>query len=146
MRALWVFGLLVTTGCFQYTPMTAPAPEVGSTVRIDLTDAGSVRLAPTIGQRIESIDGQSVATSDTSLALNVLATISQSGIVAHWNKERVDVPRSAISQIRGRRLDTKRSLLAGALTVIGALAVGQAFGLDLGSIGLGSGSGSGTTK
>ena len=132
-----MLGLALLAGCYQYTPMTSPVPEVGSSIRIDLTDAGSVQLAPTIGQRIESIDGQSVATTDTAVAVNVLATISQSGIVAHWNKERVDVPRAAIARIRGRQLDTKRSLLAGAISVVGVLAVGQVFGIDLGPLGLG---------
>jgi hypothetical protein len=122
---------MVFAGCYSYTPMTSPVPDAGSSIRIDLTDAGSVQLAPTIGQRVESIDGQSVTSTDTAVAVQVLATISQSGIVAHWNKERVDVPRSAIERIRGRQLDTKRSLIVGALAVTGALLVGKAFGLDL---------------
>jgi hypothetical protein len=119
-------------GCYQYSTLSSPSPDAGTSVRIDLTDAGSAQLAPTIGQRVESIDAQSVSTSDSTLAVSVLATISTTGVVAHWNKERVDIPRSAISRVRGRRLDAKRSYLAAALAVIGAVAMGEAFGLDLG--------------
>ena len=146
MRRLAVFWAVVLVGCYSYTPMTSPVPDVGSSIRIDLTDAGSVQLAPTIGQRVESIDGQSVVSSDTAVAVQVMATISQTGIVAHWNKERVDVPRSAISRIRGRQLDVKRSVFTGALAVAGALLIGKAFGLDLGFNGSSNGTGGGTTK
>jgi hypothetical protein len=136
-------SLVLLSACYRYTPMTSPSPSAGESIRIDLTDAGSVQLAPMIGQRVESIDGQSLAASDTALAVNVLATISRTGIVAHWNRERVDVPRAAISRIRGRQLDTKRSLLVGVLSVAGAFAVGQVFGLDFGSLGLGRNNGGG---
>jgi hypothetical protein len=139
MRRVVVIAGLLLAACYRYTPMSGPLPDAGSSIRVDLTDAGAVQLAPAIGQRIESLDGRSVAVSDSAVALAVSATISQAGVVAHWNNERVDIPRSAISRIRGRALDTRRTIVVSGLAVTGVFLVGQLFGLDLGSGLFGSG-------
>jgi hypothetical protein len=144
-RILPTYIVLLCAGCYSYTAMSTPSPDAGAEVRVDLTDAGSVRLASTIGQRVESIDGRCIAVSDTSLLLAVTATISRGGDIAHWNNERVDIPKSATSRIQGKRLDAKRSYLASALTVAGVFVVGRVFGIGSGG-GLLGGSGSGSGK
>ena len=130
--------------CYQYTPLTTVAPESGTELRVDLTDAGAVRLAPAIGQAIESIDGRSVAVSDTSLLLTVSATIGRGGYTVQWNNERVDVPKSAISRVLSRRMDRKKTYLVSGLTVAGVFLLGKAFGRgnDLASLLGGGGTGS----
>jgi hypothetical protein len=132
MRRIVLFAAVVLSGCYSYTPITSPAPGVGSDVRVDLTDLGSAQLANTVGQRVGAIDGRTVSASDTSLTLTVAQTISHDGTVAHWNDEQVVIPRGAIARIQGRRLDTGRTYLASAVTVAGAFVVGKIFGLGNG--------------
>src|SRR6185436_15290573 len=53
-----VLLLVATSACYRYTPITAEPENVGAEVRLRLTDAGSVQLAPMIGSQVESIDGR----------------------------------------------------------------------------------------
>jgi len=135
-RFLVVLMTMGSAACFNYTPITKPVPNAGTDIRIDLTDAGSVQLAPTIGQRIEALDGKLVEQSPAALVLHVTGAIDRGGLTIHWNGERVDVPRSAIESVQTRQLSVARSSLAGALGVAGAFLVGAAFGVTSGIPGL----------
>lgn len=138
--AWWCLAILApaTGGCYRLSPIES-TPDAGREVRVDLTDAGSTRLASLIGPRIESLDGRAVQATDSSLVLAVSATIARSGMSVHWSNERVDVPRTAIARVRGRQLDRKRTWLMAAVGVVGVIAIGEAFGLGSGLAGLISG-------
>jgi hypothetical protein len=136
---------LVAAGCYRYTAIEA-APGPGRDVRVDLTAAGSARLESLIGPRIEALDGRAVGSTDTSLVLAVSAAVERSGLTVHWSQERVDVPRSAISRVRGRELDRKRTWLVAALGVAGVVLLGDAFGLGNGLDGLFGSRGGGTRQ
>ena len=61
-----------------------------------------------------------------------------------WSQERLAVPRAVVSSVRARTLDRKRSWIVAGLTVVGVVALGEAFGLGTGLDGLlGGGGGSG---
>ena len=101
-------------------------------------------MAPMIGPRIEAIDGKIVEPGDTAIVLAVQAVVAQTGRSMNWNQERLTVPRSAISSIRTRTLDRKRSWIVAGLSLVGAIALGEAFGLGNGFDGLlGGGNGGG---
>jgi hypothetical protein len=119
-------------------------PDRGQEVRLELTDEGSVRMAPMIGPRIGAIDGKVIEPGDTAIVLAVQAVVAQSGRSMNWSDERLTVPRSAVSSIRTRTLDRKRSWIAAGLTVVGAIALGEVFGIGNGFDGLlGAGGGGG---
>jgi len=128
---LWV-AVLAASGCYSFTPMNSPTPTLGTDIRVKLTDAGSVNLAPLVGSRVESIDGRGIEANDTALVLAVTATTNRGGDVAHWNNERVTIPRSAISGFEGQRFSTRRTYVASAIVVAGALLVAKVFSIGLG--------------
>ena len=100
-RALAVLVLAATSAaCYRLTPLEGPTPEPGRVVRVDLTDAGSVRLAPFIGPRVEAIEGRAERTTDSSYVLLVTATTARGGMSTSWSNERLDVPLSAVARIR----------------------------------------------
>jgi hypothetical protein len=141
-RRRWLTGLLLSPtacatalGCYRYTPIDT-APEPGREVRVDLTDAGSLKLAPYIGPRIEALDGRALQSTDSSLVLAVKATIGRSGESVSWSDERLDVPTSAIARLRGRQLDRGRTWMVSGLGVIGVVLLGEAFGMGHGFDGL----------
>ena len=100
-------------------------------------------MAPMIGPRIDAIDGRTVEVNDTSLVVAVEAVVTQSGRSMAWSNERLTVPRGAVSSIRTRTLDRRKSWIVAGLGVIGAIALGDAFGIGNGFGGFLDGGGGG---
>lgn len=135
---------LIASSCYRFTPIAGSTPAPGQEVRLSLSDEGSVRMAPLIGPRIVAIDGRTVQTTDTALVFAVEAVVTQGGRAMTWNMEQLTVPRSAVSSIRTRTLDRKKSWIVAGLGVVGAIALGDVFGLGTGFGGfLGVGDGGG---
>jgi hypothetical protein len=105
-------------------------------VRVDLTDAGSVRLAQQVGPRIAAIDGRTLQSNDSSIVIAVAAVIAQNGRSMSWSQERLSVPRDAVSSVRTRALDRKKTWIVAGLSVVGVLVIGDLFGLGTGIGGL----------
>lgn len=121
------------TACYNYAPILATPSDVGTSVRLRLTDAGSLALAPLIGTQIESMDGRLVSAADTSFVLGVTQTENRSGVETTWRGEQVTVPRAAIARVERRELSRGRSWALGAI-VVGAVAIlGRATGTIGGS-------------
>lgn len=132
--------------CYRFTPIEGASPERGLDVRLALSDAGSVSLAPLIGPRIEAIDGRVLEPGDTAIVLAVQAVVAQGGRSMAWSQERLTVPRAAVSSVRTRTLDRKRTWLVAGLGVVGAIALGEVFGLGTGFDGLFGGPSGGGDK
>lgn len=123
---------IVATGCYRFTPIEGAAPAAGQEVRLSLSDEGSVRLAPLIGPRIEAIDGRTLEVTDTAFVVAVEAVLMRGGRSMTWSMEKLTVPRGAVSSIRTRTLDRRKSWIVAGLGVIGAIALGDVFGLGSG--------------
>ena len=135
---------LLTVGCYRLTPIEGAVPDAGSDVRVGLTDAGSVLLAPQVGPRIAAIDGKALQSNDSAIVLAVAAVVAQNGRSMAWSQERLSVPRGAVSSLRTRALDRKKTWIVAGLSVLGALTLGDLFGLGTGFgglIGIGGGGG-----
>lgn len=128
--------VMAFASCYRFTPIESGSPERGLEVRLALSDEGSVRMAPLVGPRIAAIDGRVLEPGDTAIVLGVQAVVSQGGRSMAWNQERLTVPRGAVSSINTRTFDRKRTWIVAGLTVVGAIALGEAFGLGTGFDGL----------
>jgi hypothetical protein len=133
-------------GCYSYTPIEGATPPPGLEVRLALSDEGSVRMAPLIGPRIGAIDGRSIESTDTALVLAVEGVVGQGGRSMGWSLERLSVPRSAVSSVRTKTFDHKKTWAVAGLTVVGALLASQAFGIGNGFDGVLGGGGGGGKK
>lgn len=138
-------GSFVAGGCYRYAPMDVESPALGSPVRVQLTDAGALTMAPLIGARIESVDGRITSAADTGLTLSVTGTIDRFGNEVPWRGEQVMIPRAALAGFQRRTLDRKRSYLFGGVAVGLVAAVGVGFGIS-GNGGDGRGSSTGSPK
>ena len=135
---------LLTVGCYRLTPIEGAVPDSGSEVRVGLTDAGAVRLAPQIGPRMAAIDGRTLQSNDSAIVLSVVAVVGQNGRSMPWSQERLLVPRDAVLGLSTRALDRKRTWIVAGLSVVGVLLLGDLFGLGTGFgglIGIGGGGG-----
>jgi hypothetical protein len=132
----------VTSGaCYRYTPIDSPSPALGSEVRVRLTDAGAVTLAPLVGNRVELVDGRVSSVADTSVTLSVTGTVDRLGSEVTWKGEQVVFPRSAVAGLERRSLDKGKSYLVGGIAAGLVAAVGIGFSIS----GNGSGGQSGGT-
>src|SRR5512147_1793889 len=114
MTYRWIaFLLLASTACYRYAPIQGVPTDAGQSVRLRLTDQGSITLAPLVGPTIVALDGTLVATKDTAMTLSVTNAIARNGVETTWTGERVDVPRAFINSLQARSLDKGRSWLVG---------------------------------
>ena len=136
----------VSVGCYRYTPIDAEAPPaLGTEVRVRLTDAGAVALAPLVGNRVELVDGRLVSAADTAVTLSVMTTTDRLGNEAPWRGEEVAIPRAMFTGLEQRTLDRGKSYLVGGITAGVVAAVGIAFSVAGGGGG-GKGTSTGTPK
>lgn len=132
----------VTSGaCYRYTPIDSSSPALGSEVRLRLTDAGAITMAPLVGNRIEVVDGHIASVADTSVTLSVTQTTDRLGSEVTWKGEQVVFPRTTVAGLERRSLDKGKSYLVGGITAGLVAAVGIGFSIS----GNGSGGQSGGT-
>ncbi|MGQ0537449.1 MAG: hypothetical protein ACT4R6_00760 [Gemmatimonadaceae bacterium] len=110
-------------------PIDAAVPPDGKQISLELTDAGAVLLAPSLGAQLEAVNGRVAMASDTAISLGVTSTRHRNGRESLWSGERVSVPLTAVARMQERRLDKQRSWLASGLAVAGVLLLGAAFGV-----------------
>lgn len=120
---------MLAAGCYHYAPIPSASPPLGTEIRLHLTDAGAVGLGPVVGNRIALLDGRIVTVADSALTLSVTGTTDQLGIETTWKGEQVTVPRGAIATLGLRRLDRKRSYVAGGIAAGIAAIAGAAFNI-----------------
>ncbi|HEX5072884.1 MAG TPA: hypothetical protein VFW03_06765 [Gemmatimonadaceae bacterium] len=136
---------LTSGACYRYTPIDSPAPALGSEVRLRLTDAGAITMAPLVGNRIEVVDGHVSSVADTSVTLSVTQTTDRLGSEVPWKGEQVVFPRTTVAGFERRSLDKGKSYLMGGITAGLVAAVGIGFSISGGGSG-GQSSGTGTPK
>jgi hypothetical protein len=131
--------------CYRYTPTDLPSSALGADVRVRLTDAGAITLAPLVGNRIELVDGLVSSIADTSVTLAVTGTTDRLGVETPWRGEQVTFPRSTLAEFQGRSLDRRRSYVVGGIAAGLVAAVGIGFTIT-GNGGGGRTGGSGSPK
>jgi hypothetical protein len=134
----------VAAACYRYAPIDLPAqPSLGSDVRVLLTDAGALALAPLIGNRIALVDGRLVAVADTSVTVSVTGTTDRIGNETSWRGEEVTIPRPMVDGFQRRTLDRGKSYVVGGIAA-GLVAV-VGIGVTISGDGGGSRGGQGGT-
>lgn len=122
-RSLAALGMTLLVGCFQYNT-AAPGTVVpaGQSVRLDLTDAGRVAVAPLAGEGVDRIQGiVAVAAADT-IELQV-TSLRRREISETWTRERLKVAARDVSQVSVRRFSPARTALLVGGIVLGASTV-----------------------
>ena len=117
VRAAAIVALsTVGAGCYRYAPIDTPAqPSLGADVRVLLTDAGALALAPLIGNRIALVDGRLVEIADTVVTVSVTGTTDRLGNETPWRGEQVAIPRPMVDGFQRRTLDRRKSYVVGGI-------------------------------
>jgi|SRR5687767_1743574 len=120
-----ILALTLFSACYRYVPTTAADLAVGSEYRGHLTDEGSRRVAPVIGENVQQFDGRIVTVLDTAYLVAMSATLKRAEQRRTiWTGEQLMIPRSAVNRFELRQLDRPRTIRAAALYGGGMLAIG----------------------
>jgi hypothetical protein len=136
---------VLSGACYRYQPIDSASPALGTEVRVRLTDAGAVTLAPLVGNRIELVDGTISSVADTAVTLAVTQTTDRLGSEVPWKGESVVFPRAAVASLERKSLDRGKSYLTGGILAGLVAAVGIGFSISGGGGGSSTG-GTGTAK
>lgn len=140
MRSI-VFGIamLAVAGCYTYEPVTLmPAPQPGTDLRLSITDRATTDLRDYLGPNVELLNGQLVAADTDEINLAVRSIVFYNGSEQFWTGDRVRIPRSAVARAELRRFSASRTGFLTALSIAGAMVLGNAL------LGGGDAEGSGT--
>lgn len=105
-------------------------------VVLELTDRGSVELAPRLGAELRLVAGRVLTFGDNGYEVGVTQTKNRSGLETIWRNEPVSIRAEHVRSVSERRLDKRRTWLTVGLSVLGVVALGEAFGIDSGLDGL----------
>ncbi|MGQ0643571.1 MAG: hypothetical protein ACT4P6_22720 [Gemmatimonadaceae bacterium] len=121
-------ALLLSVGCYNYVPISAAAPPLGSEFRAQLTEEGSARLTPLLGAQVALVEGRVSGTNDSAYVVSISATTNRAQQQTFWTGESITLPRSTVQAIEARKLDRRKTWLIAAAGVIGGLVTAQIFG------------------
>lgn len=121
------FALLTVAGCYTYEPVTlASAPEPGTDLRLSITDRATVDLRDYLGANVETLNGQLLAADTNEVNLAVRSIVFYNGSEQFWTGDRIRIPRSAVARVELRRFSPSRTGFLTALSIAGALMLGNA--------------------
>ena len=127
LRATGIPVLVLTlfSACYRYVPAPTSDLIVGGAYRGHLTDDGSRRVAPLVGENVVRFDGRIVTVLDTAYLVSMSATLKRSEErPTIWTGEQLMIPRAAVNRFELRQLDKGRTMRAAALYGGGIAVIG----------------------
>lgn len=109
-------------------PLTGGLPAPGTRIAAELTPEASRALAGEIGSGATGVEGLLIRADSAAWELSLLRVDHAGGAETMWNRETVRFPAGSLARVRERQPDTRRSVLAGAIVVLGALGLAELFG------------------
>lgn len=115
--------LALCTGCYTYMPAPS-APVVGSEVAVILTDRGRVALNDRVGPEMDELRGRLVSSTDSTVTLSMMESVSLRGVSANWTAEVLTLGRDHFGSIRLKQFSRGRtSVVAGGFAAAMAMVV-----------------------
>jgi hypothetical protein len=117
------------SACYTQRPLDTAVPAPATRIVADLTDSGTAALGDLIGPGALEMEAVVAQTSVDAWSLQLLRVEHRDGRSIAWNRELVQVPRSALDHVMERRLDRTKSWIAAGAVVTGAFIVARMFQL-----------------
>ena len=128
-----IAALAVCSACYQYTSFQPSNSTVSQAVRIQLTDAGTTRVAALVGPGASYLDGNLAALTDSAYTISLMDLGRRNGTEETWKGEQVTVPRSEVASIELRKASASRSAALTAALIGGAALVARSIGAGEGA-------------
>jgi hypothetical protein len=114
-----VIGL---AGCYTLEPARS-APQPGSVIALDITDAGRVALGGLIGPEIAQVEGRLLGMDSSQYTVGVTTVRFLRGGDQVWQGEPVRIKSEYVASRYERRFSGARSAALGAVAVAGVAAI-----------------------
>lgn len=101
--------LVIANGCYTLTPVANIGVPLGTTVALDINDAGRVALGGSMGPEIRQVEGRLVGNANNEYTLAVSGVRFLRGGEQRWNGERVTIRSENVSALSERRLSKGRT-------------------------------------
>lgn len=133
MRCFPMIALaVVSSGCYQYVPLTSQAPPVGSQVRIELSDRGVVNVEPALGQGVTNVEGTVRGAVADSVTISLASVQRRQSGTQTWAGETLVLKPGDIRAVSERRLSQTRTTVVATsaitLAAAGIIAIAKAGG------------------
>lgn len=115
-------ALTLIAGCYTLQPAVR-APESGTVVALDITDAGRVALGGTIGPEIGQLEGRLISSENEEYLIAVTSVRFLRGGEQVWAGERVRLRKEYVGNAYERRFSKGRTIALGATVVAGVAAI-----------------------
>src|ERR1700758_1707458 len=128
-RAVCLFAAaMLQAGCYNYQGLRRGSLVPASYVAVTLTESGSDELGRYLGPDALVVRGRYLGASQQGLSLSVESVESRRGDIVRWSGETVVVPGEFVRRVEERHAARSKAVLLAGATVVGLLAVYQAFG------------------
>lgn len=112
------------TACTVYVPVTGAITQASpQKVKVTLTDAGSVSVAPKIGQRARVVQGLMQSMTDSTITLTVTQVSREGGIEDTYAGDALTLSARDYEKLEQGKTSVSRSLLLAGAIIAGAFAV-----------------------
>lgn len=135
-RLAALMALVLATSCYKYIPIEGGPSATGREVTLELSERGSIELAPRLGAQLKSVAGRVTEFTDGAYVISMTQTMSKSGLETLWRGETASISSGFVTGVGDRRLDKRRTWIVSVLAVLGVAIAGEAFGVGSGLDGL----------
>ncbi len=124
----WRFALLApvviwtSAACYTYRPI-AGVPQVGTDVRVTVTDEEALRLREQTGELSNTVDGRYAGTSGDTLFLSVATYRTAAAAGSRQMRQALAISQDGLEGFASRELSYLRSGIVGALAGTGMFLV-----------------------
>jgi len=116
-RRLAVCAVVALAGCYTLVPARQSAPEPGTVVALDITDAGRVALGGLIGPEIAQVEGRVVGMDSSEYVIGVTTVRFLRGGDQVWHGETVHIKTAYVASRYERQFSAARTAALGAAAV-----------------------------
>lgn len=124
----FAFAVTFIAGCYSLQP-AVQAPEIGTVVALDITDAGRVALGGMIGPEIGQVEGRLISAENGEYLIAVSSVRYLRGGEQIWAGERVRLSKEHVGNTYEKKFHKGRTIALGATVVAGITAI--VMGTDL---------------
>ena len=116
-RSCAVLAAVLVSGCYELQPVQGPAPEVGTQIAFDVTDAGRVALGGSMGPEIAQIEGRLIEKGSADYLVAVSSVHLLRGGEQVWSGEPVRIKSEYVASVYEKKFSRGKSIALGVVGV-----------------------------
>ncbi|MFL5592986.1 MAG: hypothetical protein ACJ785_00050 [Gemmatimonadaceae bacterium] len=129
-----IASLVLSTACYEYNAFQPTMDTVGRPIRVQLSSAGTTRLAALVGPDADYVDGNLTSLTDSTYTISLVELGRRNGSEESWRHEPVTLSKGDVESIELRKASPGRTAALTAIIAGGAALVARAIGAGEGAV------------